>query len=92
MSIDDFVLGCCAACKKERLQNAHNWRALSQERASQLTVDFEKANTAAGAGFMGVDRLCYMCRAECNKPEHSGRNGKVFATRRSEGPYVTGAV
>ena len=59
MSTDDPVLGCCAACEKECLKNAHNWRELSQEWASQLKVDFEKANAAAGAGFTGVARLCY---------------------------------
>ena len=61
--------------EKECLKIAHNWRGLSQERASQLKVDFEKANAAAGAGFTGVARLCYTCRAKCNKPKHSGRNG-----------------
>lgn len=76
MSTDDPVLGCCAACEKECLKNAHNWRELSQEWASQLKVDFEKANAAAGAGFTGVARLCYTCRAKCNKPKNSGRNGR----------------
>ena len=75
---DDPVLGCrcCAACGKECLKNAHNWLEISQEWASQLKVDFEKANAAAGAGFTGVARLCYTCRAKCNKPKHSGRNGR----------------
>ena len=44
--------------------------------SSQLKVDFEKANAAAGAGFTGVARRCYTCRAKCNKPKNSGRNGR----------------
>ena len=59
MGIDDPVLGCCLACEKECPKNAQNWRELSQEWASQLKVDFEKADVATGAGFTGGARLCY---------------------------------
>ena len=76
MSIDGPVLGCCADCGKGCFKNAHNWRKLSQEWASQLKIDFEKANAAADAGCTGVARLCCACRAKSKKPKHSGRNGR----------------